>query len=135
MTPRVAEPLDVSTPNNDDRPVLDPEFLAQIVEVERDLGESLLAGLASRFLHEGPGRMAQLLDAVSRGSVPDVAEHAHWFVNVGSTLGALRVCAAASELDRPNEPSLSPLTALLVDTLTEEVDAALAACAPLRLAS
>lgn len=125
----------VSTSNSDERPVLDPDFLAQIMEVERDLGESLLAGLASRFLNESPRRMSELLDAVSRHSVREVAEHAHWFVNVGSTLGALRLCAAASELDRPNDPVLSPLTTLLVDTLQEELVAALEACTPLRLAS
>ena len=74
-----------------DRPVLDPDVLENLRELEAPGGTPVVAGIVSDFLDQVPVAIADLRAAIDRGDVQDVAAIAHRCKGSSSSLAADRL--------------------------------------------
>ena len=89
-----AEPAAANGP-----PLLDPDHLARLRQLEAATGRSIVAEVVGNFLDEAPRRLVEIQDALASGDSPRLAFSAHGLKGSSAQLGAERLAALCGELE------------------------------------
>ena len=104
-----------------DAPVLDPDALARL---HRLGGAGFVAELLRLFDEQGSARVAAITSAAAAGDLETVRRSAHSLVSTAGNLGARRLQALATAIERAVASHDTAAVSTLVPTLAPALDAA-----------
>jgi CheY-like chemotaxis protein/HPt (histidine-containing phosphotransfer) domain-containing protein len=111
-----------------EKPVINQASLDNIRQLQRPGKPDLLEKIISLYMHDSPGLLNALRDALDRDDAEQVRMHAHRFKSGSANLGALRLaelCKQLEEMGRNNELEDALILLNRVETEFRAVSAAL----------
>ena len=107
-----------------DTPILEPGVTRQMLDMARMGGQDAVARIYRLYLENGPPALAEIDAALAAGDSPRLGKAAHALKSMSLSLGAQRVAAGASELEKAARGEVSKLYPGLRETIATEIEIA-----------
>jgi signal transduction histidine kinase/CheY-like chemotaxis protein len=105
-------------------PILEPGVTRQLLDMARMGGASAVARIYRLYLENGPPALEEISQAVAASDLPRTGRAAHALKSMSLSLGAQRVSALTSELEKAARGDAHPFFAELRDRIAGEMDLA-----------
>ena len=120
-TPEIAETPPAPAPDPIASPSLDLAPLDSLRRLEQLTGRCILDEVVNTFLAETPSRLERLRQALDQGDAQDLAFVAHSLKGSSAQLGALRLAALSSNLEKSGRSAQLNTAAGLLTELEQEL--------------
>jgi two-component system sensor histidine kinase BarA len=119
-------PVQSSMARELERPVLDPEILDDVRQMQGP-GDDLVGRIVSLYSHHAPQALGRLEAALAGGNAPAIAETAHALKSLCRNVGAVRLGDRLHLIEDRARAGDAATPEVLIDELHSEVDAAIEA--------